>query len=94
MTEQQNKINVLEIKAFSQEICLEGKTYYDSHSRLFNVIRLPAMIKHLYPHIQRKKMIFEIRCFPDKQSLAKYLETHSNIPLIVSLFEREEKNKT
>ena len=91
MTEQQTKKDLLEIKAFSDEICMDGNTYYDSHSRLFNIIRLPAMIKHLYPHIQRKKLKFEIRCFPDKESLRKYLETHNNVPLIVNLFEREEE---
>jgi hypothetical protein len=91
MTEQQNKKDMLEIRAFSEEICLDGNTYYDSHSRLFNVIRLPAAIKHLYPHIQRKKMKFEIRCFPDKESLENFLETHNTIPLVVSLFEREEE---
>jgi hypothetical protein len=93
--EQQEKTikDILEIKAFSEAIILSGCTYYDCHSRIFNVIRIPAAIKKLYPQIQRKKLKFEIRCFPNKQSLSDYLKQHDTVPLMVSLFEREDENK-
>lgn len=87
MTEQ-NK-NLLQIKAFSEPIVLKGSTYYDSHTRIFNIIRLPAHIKHLFPQVQKKKIKFEIWCFPNSEALRKYLEENPDVPLILNLFERE-----
>jgi len=83
--------NLLEIKTFKDEVILEGYTYYDSHSRAFNIIRLPAAFKVLYPEFRKHKVKFEIRCFPSKKSLLEYLENNQDIPLIVNLLSREER---
>jgi hypothetical protein len=88
VTEQKD---ILEIKAFSDTITVEGFTYYDSHSRLFNILRMPAVMKYLFPHMKKKKLKFEIRCFPNNQKLKEYIDSTQNVPLVLNLFEREEE---
>jgi hypothetical protein len=88
MTEQSK--NLLQIKAFSEPIIVKGFTYYDSHSRIFNIIRLPAVMGYLFPQIKKRKIRFEIRCFPNSKELRDYLDNTSDIPLLLNLYERDE----
>lgn len=81
---------MLQIKAFDKPVVVNGFTYYDSHSRIFNIIRLPAVMKYLFPQIKKRKLQFEIRCFPTMAEARKYLETASEVPLIINLFDRPE----
>lgn len=83
--------DLLEIKAFSDMIVLEGFTYYDSHSRLFNIVRLPSVTAHFFPNIRKRKMKFEIRCFPTKETAKEYLDKIQSPPLILQLFERPDE---
>jgi hypothetical protein len=82
--------DLLSIKAFTDTIVVKGYTYYDSHSRLFNIIRLPAIMGYLFPQLKKRKIRFEIKCFADKQQLKEYLETTNNVPLVLNLFERDD----
>lgn len=82
--------NLLQIRAFTEPIVLKGFTYYDTHARAFNILRFPAIVKYLFPQIQKRKIKFEIRCFPDIEELRKYMENISDPPLIVNLLAREE----
>lgn len=83
--------DLLEMRAFSEMIVLEGLTYYDSHSRLFNIVRLPSVSAHLFPNMRKRKMRFEIRCFPTIQTAKDYLDTLQSPPLILQLFERPDE---
>lgn len=89
-TNNNNGNDILELKAFSEPIQLNGVTYYDTHSRMFNIIRMPAIIRHLFPQVKKNKLKFEILCFPDNQKLKEYLDTSEKIPLVLNLFERKE----
>jgi hypothetical protein len=83
--------NILGEKAFTEPVVLTGFTYWDSHSRIFNIIRLPAMMKYLYPAIRKRKLQFEIQCFPNKEELRKYLEENNEVPIILNLYSRPEE---
>ena len=87
LAEQKN--DLLQIRAFTEPIVLEGFTYYDSHSRAFCIVRFPAMMKYLFPQIKKRKIRYEIRCFPGSEELKKYLDTTTDVPLIINLFARE-----
>jgi hypothetical protein len=71
-------------------IVLEGFSYYDTRSRMFNIIRLPAFLKHFFTDIKRQKLKFEIRCFSDMKHLKEYLETSKEVPMLLNLYERED----
>lgn len=84
----ETKNSLLDIKAFTEPVKVEGKTYYDCHSRMFSIIRLPAIIRTLYPQFKRNKVIYDILCFPDKRKLIEHIENSGNVPLVVELFKR------
>ena len=81
----------LELKTFKNEVVLERYTYYDSHSRAFNIIRLPSVIKTMYPEFRKHKVKIQIRCFPSKESLLEYLTNNTEVPLVLNLLSREER---
>jgi hypothetical protein len=81
---EKNNDDLMEIKAFEEAVEVTGKTYYDSHSRYFSVIRMPATLKHLFPRRKKQKTGYRIVCFPDKESLIEYLKTNNTLPLLLS----------
>lgn len=84
----ESKNNLLNIKAFSESVKVEGKTYYDCHSRMFSIIRLPAIIRTLFPQVARNKIIYDILCFPNKEKLQEHIDKSGTVPLILELYER------
>ena len=54
---ERKKDNLLTIKAFSDTIIVDGFTYYDSHSRVFSILRMPAVMKYLYPLMKKQKIL-------------------------------------
>lgn len=79
------KDNLLYLPSFNEPVCLEGKSYWDSHSKIWSLIRIPAKIKMLYPQLTKEKLKFEIRCFPNKQKLQEHLEKAMTTPMLLNL---------
>jgi len=82
--------NPLSVAAFEEPINVKGKTYYCSSARMFNILRLPAVLGHLFPQLKRQKISYEIKCFPDLKSFKQVVEGLEEAPLILSFKKREE----
>ena len=89
-TQPHNLEDLLEICAFSEGTIVTGVTYYDEKSRAFTIIRLPALIRDLYPRLKHQKVRFEIHCFPNREMLKDFIENSNGIPLVINLFARED----
>jgi len=82
--------DLLLIKAFTEKAVVRGFTYYDSHAKIFSIIRLPVKMSSLFPQIIRKKLQFEIKCFPNKEQLEEYIKTTNDVPLLLNLYDRDD----
>lgn len=87
------KPSALRIRAFDKPISVRGRSYWDSHAKMFNMIRLPAVMGLLFPQMRKRKIEFEVLCFPSKEELHRYLDAAREIPLLVNLSEIENQEK-
>jgi hypothetical protein len=83
------KMKIMSIRAFQDNIFLTGSTYYDSHSRFFNMIRLPAMVKHLFPLMKKKKLRFHLHCFPTMEKLREFVQEKEHPPMLLEFSDVE-----
>lgn len=89
-----NTENLSQLKAFDDTIEVEGFTYYDNYSRSFCIFRLPAVMKHLFPQLKKSKCFYKCRCPPTFEKLDTIIERlkqSSEVPIILSLYERDKK---
>lgn len=79
----------MEMKAFEEPLEIKGKTYYDTPSRNFSIIRLPATAMNLFPKLKKSKTEYKIVYFPDKKSLLEYLMNNETLPMLLSFIRKD-----
>ena len=92
-TNNDQKVNLLETREFINLVKVGGNLYWEGKCHAYNILRLPVKLREMYPQIQQQKIRYELLCFPDQQSLIEYIKATSDVPLLLFLFERQNKLK-
>lgn len=76
--------DLIYVPCFEEPVLLEGKTYWEAHSRIWSTVRIPSIIKKLYPALMKEQLRFQLRVFKNQDQVMDFLKTSKNTPMLLS----------